>query len=134
MFRDDLLVVVLEIGIDRFARGVPMRSAPRTTIFEALVVHLVDCGAVVTVRFEVLRQRDAIRLCNAEVRIQIPNLGRIGSQASHDRRARWTANRLLTVGFVEDDAACSNAIDVRRFDNRVAVTAKFGSQVIDSNE
>ena len=111
-----------------------MRFAPRPAIFESFVVDLIDRRTVVTVGLEMLRQRNAVWLSGAEVSHQVPNLGRIRSQACHDRRARGTANRLLAVSSIEHNAASCNAIDVWALDDRIAVTAKFGSQVVYGNK
>ena len=134
MLSNDLLGVIDEVCINCLTYGIPVRLAPRSAILETLVIHLVDSCTMVTVGFEVLRQRNAVGLGCAEVSHQVPHLRRVWPQTGHDRRARGTAYRLLAVRFAEHDAASRNAIDVRRSDELVAVTAEFRSKVIDCDE
>ena len=131
---DDLLCPIHRIGIDSPTLRIPVRLIPRTPVFKTGVVDFAEGRAMVAVRLEVLRQRDAIRLRRAEMRLEVPHLRHIGPEPGHDRRARGTAHRLLHIGPVEDDPASRDAVDVGRLDDGVAVAADFRTQVVDSDE
>ena len=130
----DLLRPVHEVGVHGVAAGIPVRLAPRAAVLQALVVNLVQRRRVIAVRLEVLRQRGAVRLRDAEVRRQIPHARGVGAKARHDRRARRAAHGLRDVGAVEDRAARGDPVNVRRFRDLVPITAQVRPQVIHGDE
>ena len=81
----DLLRPIHWIGVDGLAGRIPVRFAPRAAIFKTMMEDLAQRRAVVAVRLEVLRQCDRIRQRDAEVRLQIPHLRRIGPPPGEQR-------------------------------------------------
>ncbi len=132
--RHRVLRPVLLIHADHFAARKPARLAPRRSVFKAMMLDLAQRGGVVAIRAEMLRQRHAIRLRIAEVRVEVPDLRRVGAQAGQNGRARRTAHRLGAVSAVENDAASREAVDVRRLRMLHAIAANVRPQVIDGDE
>ena len=60
--------------------------------------------------------------------------GLIGIEPGHERGAAGAAQRVLTEGSLEAHAAFGQAVDVRRFHQRVSVAAKVAVQVVADQE
>ena len=111
-----------------------MRLIPRAAVFKARVINLAQRRAVIAVGLEVLRERDRVGQSDSKVRLQIPNLRRIGPPTGEQRRPRRTAHRLLHISSIEDHAPRRQPIHVRRLHDLVAVAAEFRTQIIDRDE
>ena len=114
------------------------RHAPRRGIaFDPLppvVVDLADVLGVVSLLLEDLGQRDEFGVPRAKVGRQIPDVKRVRPAASQERRPRRVADRLLAVGGLEQRAAGREPVEARRANERIAVAAQVGSQVVSRNE
>jgi hypothetical protein len=94
------------------------------------VIDLPDAGRDVAVVLEQLRQRHGIRPVLAELRDQLVNANRIGSESRQQRCAAWIAQRKLVVGAVEPYAPLRQPIDVRRLDDRVTIRAQVVVEIV----
>jgi hypothetical protein len=98
------------------------------------VEQLAEADRRVAVEPKVLRQRDHVRQRLAEVPPQVPDAERIRPPPGQDGRARRVADRLLTVGAGEPDAAARERVEVGRARLRVAVGAEVRPQVVRGDE
>lgn len=71
---------------------------------------------------------------HAEMRLEVPDPGRVRALAGHDGGPRGAAHGLLAIGAVEDHATRGQSVEVRRLDHRVTVAAEFRPEVIDRDE
>ena len=132
-------VFLYDVGLGRglgvgFGFGGHPRCRPGRLIVETAMENLTHTLGEVTVLFEVLADGLDVWQCDAEVRLQVPDAGSVGTFAGHDRRARGGAHGLLAISAVEHHAAFGEAVEVRRFDDGVAVAAQLRAQVIDGDE
>ena len=68
------------IGVDRLAVWIPMGLAPGATVFEPMMVDLVEGEAVVAVGLEILRKGDGLRGgATREMGFEVPDARRIGA-------------------------------------------------------
>jgi len=98
------------------------------------VVDLSDTVREIAVLLKPLRHRDHVGMPLTEVRWDVPNAECVRPSPSHERDARWIANRLLAIVPLEDHPARCESVDIRRFRERVAVATDLRVQIITYNE
>jgi hypothetical protein len=99
----------------------------------AMVIDLSRSPDLITVLFEMLVQRVRIgdQGCHG---ITIIDIGMVGTIPGHQTCPGGHAYGLLAVSTIETHAFSRQSIDVRRYDVRVSVAAKFRAKVVHRNE
>lgn len=101
---------------------------------DAVVVELADACGEVAVAPERLRQADGVRDGLAkELRVG-QDAGAVRIKAGEHRIPARAAQRELAVRVLKADAACSELVEVRRFDERMAVAAETVVQIVRHHE
>lgn len=83
---------------------------------------------------EVLGEGDDVGDGLAEVGVEVPNLGGVGTQAGHEAGAGGGADGLLAVGAEEGGAGGGEFVDVGADDVFGSEAMEFGAEVIDGDE
>ena len=99
---------------------------------------MLDCSAVakgygsdVVARF---LEKKGIKNFLVEIGGEIVNAGGGGAEAGEKRVARGSAHGLVAIRGVKTDTAAGESIEVWGLDDRCAVTAEEGLQIVDANE
>lgn len=110
------------------------RFAPGRSVVVAAVKDLDHADGVISVRLEVLTDRDHIRHMRAEMRDEVKHFGRIGPQSGHQTGPRRRANRLLAVGSQKSRTATGQPVNVWAFDMLRTVATQLRPQVVHGDE
>src|SRR6185503_5402153 len=90
-----------------------------------IVEHLPDARHEVAVLPEQLRQGDHIRQrLLPEVRLEFEDARLVGTKAGQERDAAWATQRELRISPLEPHRAPGQSIDIRRANERIAVTTE----------
>jgi hypothetical protein len=100
----------------------------------AVVIDLADAAGPVAVVAEELREGDDVGQGGAEVFGEVIDAGGVRREAGQQGGAGGAAEGELGVGAVEADAGAGDAVDVRRFDEGMAVATEAGVEVVDGEE
>ncbi len=95
---------------------------------------LADADRTITAGAKQLRKRHDVAEAIPKVNLVREYLRGFRTQAGEERRAAGIADRVLTIGPLESQAACRQPIDVRRVDMRAAVAAEFRPQVVSDDD
>ena len=98
--------------------------------FSSAMENFTDALCGIAVIFKILRQCYCVRLGFAKMCTQIPYLNCVRPQPGQHRKTRWTANCLLAVGPIKDDAPFSQAINIRSFCHLIPIAPQCRPQII----
>jgi len=96
--------------------------------------QLSDARGYISVSPKMFRQSNDIRSRSPEMCAVVEHAGRVGTQAGQKRSSGRIAERILAIGSLEQNTACSQPVDIRRTDERMSVAAKIVVQIVCDDE
>src|SRR5262249_38398406 len=110
-------------------RGISRLAAfcPGLHVVDPAVENLPAAKRRITVRLEMLRQRNIVRMFLAKIEVVVHHSCLRWVLPRQERRARRIAKRVLAIGAIKPRGSRGELIDVRSFDDLIAVATKFGA-------